>query len=236
MPVQTVTRNPAILSYHALRRVVGIIALALPFLLAGGSILLSLIGPRHALPEPLLQLSISDYYYTPMGTCYVGGLCIIAAFLMCSRGYDHMDEIVGYLAGIFALGVAFFPSENPYSAGYSKLDVEIGYVHTGFAALMFLAIAFFCLFLFPRSSAHARLTRRKRHRNRIYAACGGVIVACIVVMMTFTAESVADWPRPAHSLLACESLALMAFGVAWLTKGEGILRDKPHERTAPHAL
>ncbi len=233
MPVQAATRNPAILSYHTLRRVVGIVALSLPFVLSGGVILLSLAGPGHALPRPLLQLSISDYYYTPMGTCYVGGLCVIAAFLMCSRGYDRLDEMAGYLAGLFALGVALFPSENPYSAWYSKLDVEIGYVHTAFAALMFLAIAFFCLFLFPRSSPHARLTRRKQHRNRVYAACGGVIVACIVVMVIFTVESVADWPRPAHSLLGCESLALIAFGVAWLTKGEGLLRDKPHERNRP---
>ena len=88
-------KNPAVLSHHAMRRMVGIIALLLPFVLAGGTILLSLLGPSHGLPHPLLQRSISDYRYTPMRDCQVGGLCAIAAFLMCSRGYDWIDEITG---------------------------------------------------------------------------------------------------------------------------------------------
>lgn len=227
MSVLTATRNPAILSYHTLRKVVGIIALGLPVSLAGGNIALSLLGPQHMLPHPLLERSISDYYYTPMSSLYVGSLCVIAAFLMCSRGYGRLDEIAGYLAGLFALGVAFFPSENPYSALYSKREIAIGYVHTAFAGLMFLAIAFFCLFLFPRSSPQIRLTPRKRKRNEIYAACGVLIVACNCVMVSLTVKGVAEWLRPAHPLLCAESLALMAFGVAWLTKGDGLLRDKP---------
>ncbi len=227
MPVLTTVRNPAILSYHALRRVVGWIALALPFALTCGNVALTLLGPRHALPRPLLERSISDYYYTPMSAWYVGSLCVIAAFLMCSRGYDRLDEMAGYLAGLFVLGVAFFPSESPHSEVYSRLQVDIGYVHTAFAGLMFLAIAYFCLFLFPKSTPQARVTRRKRHRNRIYAACGVLIVVCNGVMVSLALKGVSDRLRPAHPLLCSESLALVAFGVAWLTKGEGLLRDKP---------
>src|ERR1700728_3785246 len=97
--------NPAVLSYHTLRRAVGVLALTLPFVLAGGSSLLALIGPDHALAQPLLERSISDYFYTPMGSYLIGSLGAIAAFLICSRGYDLTDEIAGYLAGAFALGV-----------------------------------------------------------------------------------------------------------------------------------
>src|SRR5208282_3255209 len=68
-------KNPAVLSHHAMRRMVGVIALLLPFVLAGGTILLSLIGPSHALPHPLLQRSISDYRWTSMRDFHVGGLC-----------------------------------------------------------------------------------------------------------------------------------------------------------------
>jgi uncharacterized membrane protein len=227
MPVRTATRNPAILSYHVLRRIVGIIALALPFVLAGGAILVSLLGPGHQLPEPLLQRSISDYYYTPVGPLYVGSLAGIAMFLISSRGYDRTDEIAGYLAGIFALGVALFPSEDPRAAHYSRLEVQIGYVHSGFATLMFLAIAYFCLFLFRRTSAEHRLTRRKRHRNRLYAGCGAVILACTALMVIRTLRGQDPRFAPPHLFLVSESLALMAFGVAWLTKGEGFLRDRP---------
>jgi hypothetical protein len=74
-------KNPAVLSHHAMRRMVGIIALLLPFVLVpAGTILLSLLGPSHALPHPLLQRSISDYRWTSMRDCQVGGLCAIAAF------------------------------------------------------------------------------------------------------------------------------------------------------------
>lgn len=230
MSAHMIPGNPAVLSYYAMRRAVGLIALTLPFVLAGGSILLSLLGPDHALPQPLLQRSISDYYFTPMGNYLVGSLCTIAAFLICSRGYDLNDEITGYLAGIFTLGVALFPSPNPRSAHYTELQVNIGFAHTAFAALMFLVLAYFCLFLFRKSSPAKRLTRRKQHRNSIYMVCGLAILACNCVMVNFALKPAPRVLRPIDPLLCCESLALVAFGVAWLTKGEGILRDKPHNR------
>jgi hypothetical protein len=89
------------------------------------------------LPQPILQRSISDYYYTPVGNYLVGSLAVIAAFVFCSRGYDLSDEITGYLAGASTLGVAILPPVNP-RGGYTQLQVDIGFAHTGFAALMFL--------------------------------------------------------------------------------------------------
>jgi hypothetical protein len=229
------TRNPAVLSYYTMRRAVGVIALTLPFALASGVILSSLFGPAHRLPHPLLQRSISDYYYTPMRDYLVGSLCAIASFLACSRGYNVHDEITGYMAGAFTFGVAFFPSFDPYSARYSRLDVEFGYLHTVCAALMFFVIAYFCIFLFRRSSPEKPFTRRKLHRNRVYAVCGLVMVACIVLLVTLTFSAIAERRPPSHLVFWCESAALGAFGVAWLTKGEGILRDKPHNHNPSHA-
>jgi hypothetical protein len=230
MPARTTTRNPAILSYHVLRRLVGIFALSLPFVLPAGAILLALAGPAHALPRPLVERAISDYYYTPMSSVYAGSLWVIAMFLICSRGYDRHDEIAGYLAGAFTLGVALFPAEKPRSAHYTRLQINIGFAHTAFAGLMFLSIAYFCLFLFRRSSPERKLTRRKRHRNAIYAVCGVVIIACMCAMVILTMKGLVEAPGSRHAFFCCESLALIAFGVAWLTKGEGILRDPPHER------
>lgn len=228
MAVHTATRNPAVLSYYAMRRTVGVIALALPFALAGGSMLMALAGPRHALPHPLLERSISDYYYTPMRNLLEGSLWAIAAFLVCSRGYEPIDEVMGYVAGAFTLGVAVFPPVNPRLPLYTPLQVEIGFVHSGFAALMFLSLAYFCLFLFRRSSPQARLTRQKRHRNRIYAICGVTMLVCLTGMVSITARALAHSLRPSPWLFWLESVALAAFGVAWLTKGEGLLKDKAH--------
>ncbi len=218
-----------------MRRAVGLIALTLPLAIASGSILSSFLGPLHALPHPLLERSISDYYYTPMRDYLVGSLCAIAAFLACSRGYDVQDEILGYLAGAFTFGVAFFPSFDPRGVRLTPLDVPYGYIHTVFAALMFLVLAYFCIFLFRRSTPDSQLTRRKRHRNRIYGACGLVIVVCLFLIVALTLGASLDHRRPSPALFWCESLALAAFGVAWLTKGNGILRDKPPRTIQAHA-
>ena len=230
MSARMTHNNPAVHSYYTLRRTVGMIALTLPFALTGGVILLALIGPGHALPRPILQRSISDYYYTPMGNYLVGGLCVIASFLICSRGYDLSDEITGYLAGAFTFGVALFPSVNPRNAEHTRLQIDIQYAHTVFAALMFLALAYFCLFLFRKTSPGKRLTRRKRHRNAIYVICGLVIAFCNAVMISLNFKTVARLLQPIDPLFGCESLALMAFGVAWLIKGEGFLKDAPQDR------
>ena len=94
---RSTSTNPAVLSYYTMRRMVGLIAMVLPFALAGGAICAGLFGPSQALPHPLLQRTISDYYFTAMRNVYVGSLCAIAGFLACSRGYDLHDEIAGYL-------------------------------------------------------------------------------------------------------------------------------------------
>ncbi len=222
--------NPAVLSYHTLRRSVGVIALSLPVVLAVGTILLHLLGPSHALPHPLLQRSVSDYYYTPMGNYLIGSLGAIAAFLICSRGYDLTDEIAGYLAGIFTLGAALFPAADPRAQLHTQFELRIQSVHTCFAAFMFLTLAYFCLFLFRKSSPDVPLTRRKRHRNAIYLVCGEVIIVCNLVMVAVTYFPIGRLLDPVRPLLLAESLALAAFGVAWLTKGEVFLKDRHHDQ------
>ena len=228
LPHSTST-NPAVLSYYTMRRVVGILALALPFALAAGSILTDLLISSH-LPHPLLKRSISDYYYTPMRDLYVGSLCAIATFLACSRGYDLHDEIAGYVAGACASGVALFPSFNPHSSHFTQLDFAIGLIHTAFAALMFLVLSYICIFRFRKSAPGRRLTPGKRHRNRIYQGSGLVMIVCIIAMVAITIRAVIAERHPSHWLFWSETVALCAFGLAWLTKGEGIMRDKPHER------
>jgi hypothetical protein len=211
-----------------MRRAVGLSALSLPFVLAIGNIVYSLLGPAHALPHPLLQRTISDYYFTPMRNYYVGALCAIGAFLASSRGYDLHDEVTGYLAGAFAFGLAFFPSFDPYSHRYSTRDVELGFTHTVFAALLFSVLAYVCIFLFRKSSPAQPFTHHKRNRNRIYGACGLTLIVCMAVMTGLSIRSTLERRHPSHLLFWCETFGLIAFGVAWLTKGEGILRDRPH--------
>jgi hypothetical protein len=210
-----------------MRRAVGVTALSLPIVLAFGSIALSLAGPSHVLPYPLLERSISDYYHTPMRNYLVGSLFAIAAFLVCTRGYDLRDEITGYVAGGLALVVALVPAVNPHHTVHNRYYDDLGRVHLVAAALMFMVLAYFCLFLFRKTSPHVILTKRKRHRNRVFLICGLVMVVSMAVMLSLTVKSVQAVLWPTGILFWCESLALFAFGVAWLVKGEVFLRDRP---------
>jgi len=234
MTARIVSRNPAVLSYYAMRKAVGLIALSLPFVLAGGSVVLGLVGDHHTLPHPMVQRSISDYYYTPMRNYLVGSLCAIAAFLACSRGYDLNDEITGYLAGLMAFGVGLVPPANPRGARITAYQVHMGYAHTAFAAMMFLVLSYFCIFLFRRSSPENPSTKRKRHRNKIYGACGLTMIGCNLALVALTVSALMRRHHPSPFLFWVESAALAAFGVAWLTKGEGILKDKPYNHNHNH--
>ena len=193
--------DPAVLSYLNMRRAVGIIALALPFLLVLGNILLALIGPRHALPQPPFQPSISAYYYTVAGRFLVGSLCGIAMFLMSCQGYDRNDEITGYMACVFALGVAFFPTTDPSNPDPSQLAKRIGTVHLISALLLFLTLAYFCLYLFRKTDPAREPTRQKLRRNLVYTICGWTIVGCIVVMVSLNIPAVSGLPRAHRTAL-----------------------------------
>jgi hypothetical protein len=227
MLVRKASANPVELSYHTMRRMVGLLALALPVTLAAGTILAALLIHGH-LPHPLLQRSISDYYYTPMRDFYVGCLCVIAAFLACARGCDLHEAVTGYMAGVCALGVACFPAFNPRSGRYTHGDLVLGVIHNVFAALMYLTLSYICIFLFHKSSRAQLITRHQRERNRIYAASGLVMVACMIAMTSLTIQANIARHHPSHLLFWCESCALCSFGIAWLTRGEGFMRDKRH--------
>ena len=207
--------GPLVLSYLELRAAIGIIGCALPFTLAFGKILLQ--GPG-------LQESISGYYYTDMRNVFVGSLCAIGVFLISCRGYDRRDEIAGFLACIFAIGVALFPT-TPY-VGATSRDKLIGAVHLSLAALLFLTFAYFSLALFTKTAPGKTPTAQKRQRNAVYRVCGFTILGCILLIVVVKLPAVNAFVERLAPVFWLESTAILAFGVAWLTKGETILKDR----------
>ena len=203
--------DPVVLSYLGLRRAVGIIGCFLPFVLILGKLLLQSRG---------LEDSISSYYYTTMGDVFVGSMCAIGIFLMSCRGYDRRDAIAGHLACLFAVGVALYPTTPEIGATFRTK--VIGAVHLSCATLLFLTLAYFCLKLFTQTSRD-NPTRMKLQRNKVYSACGSIILACIGLIAICKVSGVVEKFKPT---LVFESVAILAFGVAWLTKGEAILKDE----------
>jgi hypothetical protein len=208
-------KDPMVLSYLGLRRAVGIIGCYLPFVLIFGKLLLQSRG---------LEGSISSYYYTMMGDVFVGSMCAIGIFLMSCRGYDRRDTIAGHLACIFAVGVALFPTAP--ETGATPRATIIGGVHLICATLLFLTLAYFCLALFTQTSKE-NPTEQKIQRNRVYVVCGSIILLCIGTIAVCKLRGLWEAMKPT---LWLESAAILAFGVAWLTKGEAILKD---EETQP---
>jgi hypothetical protein len=207
-------QNPLVLSYLGLRKAVGIIGFALPFVLAFGKILFQ--GPG-------VEDSISAYYHTDLRNVFVGSLCAIGVFLMSCRGYDRRDEIAGYLACVFAIGVALFPT-TPMNA--TAPEILFGGLHLFFATLLFLTFAYFSLLQFTKTVRDAIPTRRKLQRNAVYRSCGYTILVCIVLIAVVKLSSAGALVRQLAPVFWLESVAIVAFGVSWLTKGEAILKDQ----------
>lgn len=207
-------KNPIVLSYLALRKAVGVVALGLPFALAIS---------WWALGDHAIESSISGYYYTGMRDIFVGSLCAIGMFMLCCRGYDWQDEVAGIFSAVCAIGVAIFPTAP--DAGATPHQRHIGTVHYTLAALLFLTLAYFCLVLFKMSAKDKIVTRKKIQRNLVYTICGYVILASILLIVALKSLNVRYLFGNVGSVFCFETTSLLAFGAAWLIKGETFLKD-----------
>jgi len=153
--------------------------------------------------------SISQYYYTVMRNLFVGALVAVSTFMFFYVGYDKTDNWLSGIVGVFALGVPFFPCEGwtrPY--------------HLASALILFSMLGVFSLFRFTKGDPN--MTTRKKQRNVIYKICGYTIFGSITALIIYFLSGL-DIPTLIFWL---EVAMLEAFGIAWLTKGGIILKDK----------
>jgi len=211
------SHDDLVFSYLAHRTVIGILGIALPFVVSLGARLIFHTG---------MQSSISGYYHTGMRDVLVGTLFAIGFFLLAYRGFERRDDIAGNLACLFAVGAALFPV-TPDSGATNSARL-VGLVHLVFAGLFFATLIYFCLCLFTKTNPDKPPTRRKRHRNKVYRTCGYVMIVCVLLMVSYyllppgTRSRLAAY-KPVFWL---ETLAILAFGISWFTKGEAILKDE----------
>ncbi len=214
----TTTALPAdarLISYLTLRKLIGLIGLLLPFAL----VIINMLLIRQA----EMQGSMSGYYYTDVRGILIGSLCAIGVFLFAYRGYDVWDNRLTNLAGICAIGVALFPTApvNP-----STRARDIGYVHFACAGLLFALLAVIALWQFTKTEPGTDRTVQKRQRDLVYRVCGTVIALCLVLVPIESLVIGAPIQR-FRPLFWLEAVAVVAFGVAWLVKGQAILKDQP---------
>ena len=217
-------RPDALISYWQLRQLIGILGLIMPLILQLGTKLIRKSG--------ILQPSISHYYYSIMHIVFMAILCMLGSFLITYRGtskHQGWERVVATIAGLFAIGVATFPTEF---AGYKDKDHSqfialilhdlqdvpgwVNTLHHVFAATLFTSFAAFCLFFFQDSDTGV-YDKKKIRRNRLYKICGILIVISMlaIVLVNFVIKS---WNFP-NSTFIFETTALLPFGLSWLVKG-----------------
>jgi hypothetical protein len=213
-----------IISFLTMRRLIGILGIALPIVVVLGGLMQK---------DPVIEGSISGYYYTNMRDLFVGALCVVSLFLMSYKGYEKIDDVVAKMSGAFALGMVIFPtsmfSGKVVRVGVFLIDDNVSlYIHLIFGALFFLSLSFNSIFLFTRRHPGV-MGKAKRRRNVVYRSCGIVMVLamlCITIYMIFFMNTNIAKMNP---VLIFESIALMAFGVSWLVKGNTLFKDQKEQ-------
>jgi len=227
-------RPDALIAYWQLRQLIGILGLSMPLVLP--------LGTKLIRDSSVLEPSISHYYYSIMHIVFMAILCMLGSFLITYRGtsrYLVFEKTVTTIAGLFALGVATFPTafEGYRDGEHSQLielilhdlkDVPhwVDVLHHVFAATLFSSFSLFCLLFFQDSDTGVH-DKKKRRRNTLYKICGILIIASMlsIVVVTFV---VRKWNFP-NSTFVFETTALLPFGLSWLVKGTV---NWPHSRSA----
>jgi hypothetical protein len=210
LPNQTDTGS-LFISFMTLRRSIGYLAFFLAPVLIVGSLLLD--------DTKSIYVSMSAYYYSHMRNVLVGVICGISLFLFCYHGYKWYDSLASKSAALFALGIAFFPT----SETNDKTDI-ISILHYVTSGIFFVILSIMSIFLFTKTSGD--MTPEKIKRNRVYRICGIVMLISVAGIPIAGLDFIWDKIKHLKPTFFLETIALVAFGISWMTKGEAIFGDK----------
>jgi hypothetical protein len=194
-------KSSPVFDYRALRLLVGIIALTLPFV----------VSTVASVPLP----SISASYYTEARDAFVGMLFVVGSFLWAYNGHSPTEARASKLASLAAVLVASFPT----SCETCPID-STGVIHYSAAAVLFGILAFFCFGPFRKNTRGAK--GKKGRRSKIYFVCGWVIVGSMLSLCLMKLTVPGDTLRLLRATYWIEAISLTAFGIAWIVAGKYI--------------
>ena len=204
---------PIDLSHRTHRRLIGVLGALLPILVY----VIAGFRPTEGLQPWELLTSVSSYYYTGSVAIFVGVLFALSLFLFSYPGYTEVntDRLVGGLGGAAALGVGLFPTKAPEGlCEPGWWSPWMGFVHTLSAVVLFGTFILFALWLFRKSNVPKRGDRpfEKRTRDDVCFVCGLAMIGAVAwaAAASFAGDSI-FWP---------EAIAILAFAISWLVKGE----------------
>ena len=211
-------------AYLRMRQGVGVLGALLPVVVSAGLITARAFGWAPGEPTVGVLPSISDYYHSCMRNLFVGSLCSIALFLFAYQGYERKedeilsDRVLAIIAGVAALGVAFFPvAPEEASRGI------VHYVHLGSALTLFVCLILFTTFVFTRRGVRRDpQTGKLDGHTRVYVGCGVAMTGAIAMIGIHFALGEPPWLARLDPVFWLEWFALWAFSASWLLKGNWI--------------
>ena len=194
-------------STYILRQSLGWLGAALPFMCL-------IFGALGMYNEPTWFHTMSQTFYTPAITPFVGVLWAVGIFLIAygaANLYDYWgDRVVNIASGIFAIGVAVFPCQTALFTHVGMFMLPVGtsaILHYISAGGLFIMLAINILWLFRKGKSEVH--------NRIYLICGlGIVFGFLLIGATvlFGLWGFLGW--------IAEAIMLLCFSFAWLVKGK----------------
>jgi hypothetical protein len=193
---------------------------------------------------PWFADSVSQFYYRGSHALFVAALATVGVLLSAYhgwRGESQHERVLGFVAGVGALGVAFLPT-GLVPAHDARADVACAALgnalnafgphgdiappvltaHYVCAGVLFAILTYFCWFSFQQSSGDEN-ANWKPVRNGIYRALAITMVVGIIYIVFGNLGWLGGWVKSHNPIFVGETIALMAFGAAWLVRSRAVL-------------
>ena len=187
-----------------------VIAFLLPiFLGLGGSVFFGV----------ALRPSMSAYYHAGahLRDVLVGVLFAIGVFLYLYKGEDWREDWLLNVAGVSALGIAYFAVTDGGNCSAAGRGVT---VHGSFSVLFFLAITWVCVMAARRPPVEGQGRHLARHRL-YYDICAFVMLASVLLGVAYALMPLGDLKLALcqHSIVFwIEAFGVWAFSAFWLLR------------------
>jgi hypothetical protein len=225
-PVENVHPRPAdpdmaryVRSFLIMRTLVGLLGIALPFLLV-------LVDGVWLDGSPFLRESLSAYYYSGARELFVGGLSAIGVFLFTYKvAESNLDNTLSLVAGVMVVVVALCPTSRPTDLiGLTALQNRWGEslvagIHFTAASLFIFSLAVISYSFGKREGKPQKGGPPQRRSRRFWRTYHWICAALILAALVWSGVTeLRDW-GPSRSLLYGEVVAVWAFAASWLWKG-----------------
>ncbi|MBK9109472.1 MAG: hypothetical protein IPM92_14140 [Saprospiraceae bacterium] len=222
----TVQHDPfELIHFLWVRRSIGILGIVFPLIL--------IVGNAFLCADKKWLDSISAYYHTGMQNVFVGILCVMAILLYTYCGPKGEDKTLANMASAFCFGVAFFPTKLPDgdSACFAGLGNEVYSLHLLCAILLFACFAWFTLITFNKKDERGEITAARLRQRPWFKRSGYVIIgSMLAIVIGWGIEKYLQVNIQFPLTLICEWLALTAFGISWVIKGDWIISGHVNEQ------